>query len=350
MAAENPIHRLSIIGYWSHPAEAPERSRGRPDPRDVMGEWNRDDRRHVLAHLRRGKVFRTFLGLSVCRICTKNIGSRELTDGLWAWPEGLDHYVEVHATRLPEAFVTVTSHSDLELPSWVASLEPDLWLEGGESAAPVDTTAERKWIVDECTWLDWAAANTPAHPAGDALTLDEAREVCYRLSHPAWSCEVDNASGRWVVRIGDDTATTRIYLQKCSAAVLEHRLLSLRVPDPTRILDHEGSGAIAAEYDGAWGAARVIAVHPQAWLVWVKGPKSDWPTEADIEKTVETEPQFGWTTFYPNGAKAFITPPADEPAWRWLLTCERESGEQKLSVEPKGLARWWLAIRTRLLK
>jgi hypothetical protein len=48
----------------------------------------------------------------------------------------------------------------------------------------MDTTSERTSVVDECTWLDWAAANTPARPADDALTLNEARELCRKLSHP----------------------------------------------------------------------------------------------------------------------------------------------------------------------
>ena len=348
--AGNLIHRLSLIGYWSNPTQVPERAGGRPDPRHVMAEWSTLDRRDVLAHLRRGKLFRTFLGSSACRICAQVLGSGELTDGVWAWPEGLDHYVEAHGTRLPEAFITAARHSDREIPPWVASLGPDLWISCGDSMAPIDTTSERTWIVDECTWLDWAAANTPACPASDALTLDEARELSCKLSHPAWTCAVDDAWGRWVVTIGegDKTDTTRIYLQKSSAAVLERRLLNLRVPDVTRILDLESAEAIAAEYDGAWGAARVICASSEAWLVWVKTLKSHWPTEAQIEKILQAEPQFGWTMFYPDGGKVFIASAADEPAWRWLLTCQRESGEQSLNMQPRILARWWAAIRHRV--
>jgi hypothetical protein len=180
----------------------------------------------------------------------------------------------------------------------------------------------------------------------------------------------------------DESGTTRIYLQKSSGAALERRLLSLRVPDVTRILDPESADAIAAEYDGAWGAARMVCASPEAWLVWVKTPKSHWPTEPQIEKIVQAGPRFGWTTFYPDGAKVFLSPAADEPAWRWLLTCQRERGEQSLNMErPDGekvfispaadepvwrwlrtcqresseqslnmehqiLARWWAAIQT----
>jgi hypothetical protein len=195
MMAANLIHRLSLIGYWSDPGQAPERAVGRPDPRDVMGEWLALDRRDVLAHMRRGKLFRTFLGFSACRICDQRLGSGELTDGVWAWPDGLDHYVEAHGTRLPEAFITAARRADRQIPSWVASLGPDPWISCGDSVAPMITTSERTWVVDECTWLDWAAANTPACPADDALTLDEAREMCRSLSHPAWTCAIEEACG-----------------------------------------------------------------------------------------------------------------------------------------------------------
>ncbi|HEY1188039.1 MAG TPA: hypothetical protein VGE74_10300 [Gemmata sp.] len=39
------------------------------------------------------------------------MGGRDLTDGVWMWPEGLAHYVECHAVRLPDEFVsTMESH------------------------------------------------------------------------------------------------------------------------------------------------------------------------------------------------------------------------------------------------
>jgi hypothetical protein len=39
------------------------------------------------------------------------MGGRDLTDGVWMWPEGLAHYVERHAVRLPDEFVaTMVAH------------------------------------------------------------------------------------------------------------------------------------------------------------------------------------------------------------------------------------------------
>jgi hypothetical protein len=38
-------------------------------------------------------------------MCDKQNGSGEFTDGTYAWPEGLAHYVYDHKVRLPEEFV-----------------------------------------------------------------------------------------------------------------------------------------------------------------------------------------------------------------------------------------------------
>ena len=173
MTLDNAIHRLSLIGYWSSPTELAEWSAGWPDPRDLTGAWNTDDRRAVLAHLRRGKVFRGFAGMSGCPDLPERqiSGSEELSDAVWAWPDGLDHYVEMHNIRLPEALVATARRSDVSIPSWLASLGTELWLGSGHCAAPVSSIVERTWFVDDSTWLDWAAANTPARPAEDAVSL-----------------------------------------------------------------------------------------------------------------------------------------------------------------------------------
>jgi len=45
------------------------------------------------------------MGLSPCRICGRNNGSLEYTDGTYLWPQGLAHYVDEHEVRLPDEFV-----------------------------------------------------------------------------------------------------------------------------------------------------------------------------------------------------------------------------------------------------
>ncbi len=45
------------------------------------------------------------MGPSMSRFCGEAVGSLELSDGVFIWPEGLAHYVEEHGVRLPARFV-----------------------------------------------------------------------------------------------------------------------------------------------------------------------------------------------------------------------------------------------------
>jgi len=81
------------------------------------------------------------------------------------------------------------------------------------------------------------------------------------------------------------------------------------------------ANAIATEYDGPWGQARAVAVHPQALLVWVKQANGRWPEEAELQKILD-QLSFGWATAHPRGTKSFLVPRMDEIGWRWVLTSE----------------------------
>jgi len=65
--AEAP-HRLSIIGYWAGSDEPSAASRGWPDVHDLVGRWDPDDRAATIRHLRSGRTFRAFSGISTCRL------------------------------------------------------------------------------------------------------------------------------------------------------------------------------------------------------------------------------------------------------------------------------------------
>lgn len=125
---------LRAIGYWCDPTHARMRTihgaedayvsflrqlheeevgSGRPflpDPERVLarlGPTTHDGR--VVRYLEQGHVWRACCGYSVCRCCAltgARMGSHDLTDGEWVWPEGLSHYVRAHALPLPRRFVT----------------------------------------------------------------------------------------------------------------------------------------------------------------------------------------------------------------------------------------------------
>ncbi|WP_332645158.1 hypothetical protein [Aeromicrobium sp.] len=92
---------LIRVGYWLGSTEP-----GWPDPRNFVDlSWNGDERAEVVLHLRQGAVAKRYMGLSECRFCGELVGSLELSDGTYVWPEGLTHYVDQHGVRLPQSFV-----------------------------------------------------------------------------------------------------------------------------------------------------------------------------------------------------------------------------------------------------
>jgi hypothetical protein len=99
---------FKVVGYW-HDPNAP-RTETLPDPTQLVDQtWNRRERAAVARYLRRGKTLRACHGFSWCRfrcgISDRRMGHRDLTDGVYVWPEGLAHYVQRHRVRLPDEFL-----------------------------------------------------------------------------------------------------------------------------------------------------------------------------------------------------------------------------------------------------
>ena len=92
---------LILIGYW-----ATEPADGWPSPASFVDtSWDTGEREVVTEYLRRGFVSRAYMGYSPCRLCGRDNGCLELSDGIYVWPDGLAHYVSEHAVRLPPVFV-----------------------------------------------------------------------------------------------------------------------------------------------------------------------------------------------------------------------------------------------------
>ena len=114
---------INLIGYWRplgsrdswDPSEAEL-----PDPRQLVDPlWDPDQKRQILRYLRQGKVAEAYRGYSCCRfscgIPDWEMGSVEVTDGVWAWPEGLSHYVAIHSVRLPSDFIAHAEQHRFEI-------------------------------------------------------------------------------------------------------------------------------------------------------------------------------------------------------------------------------------------
>ncbi len=96
---------LNAVGYWITGLQDEKL----PAPQEVVGVMPADQRARLVEYLAAGMTRETWLGMSWCRFgCGIDhglMGSRDLTDGVWVWPEGLAHYVREHQVILPDEFV-----------------------------------------------------------------------------------------------------------------------------------------------------------------------------------------------------------------------------------------------------
>jgi hypothetical protein len=129
---------LKLIGYW-----APDGSQSPyPHPkRLVCPDWRPQDHGRIAAYLRSGQCCWAAGGYSFCRLACgipdEAMGCAELTDGEWVWPEGLPHYIEAHAVRLPDEFVATMVSRDWRIPAELGPFDIDL--------------------VDESFWVAWGS-------------------------------------------------------------------------------------------------------------------------------------------------------------------------------------------------
>jgi hypothetical protein len=131
---------LKLIGYWRSPVD-----RRWPHPRWLVGAWEPTLRTQIVDYLRGGRTWKRYRGWSYCRFgCGKN-GGIEQTDGVYAWPDGLAHYVEAHSVKLPAAFVEHARARNFMIP-----LGPiDAGIED-----PYDLTFWSEWCRGEA-WFRW---------------------------------------------------------------------------------------------------------------------------------------------------------------------------------------------------
>ena len=93
-----------------------------PDPKYYVDkEWLTEERHLLISYLKKGLVICGYWGHSWCRFkCGaegEEMGSKLLTDDIWAWPEGLVHYVEHHNVVLPNEFIEYCRSNDWQIPN-----------------------------------------------------------------------------------------------------------------------------------------------------------------------------------------------------------------------------------------
>jgi hypothetical protein len=120
---------LKLIGYWIRDL----RDDQFPAPQELPVVDDVELRRKVVEYLARGVQVRQYRGSSFCRFhCGASyLGGSELSDGEWAWPDGLSHYVESHGVALPEEFIATVVRNGCPPAAVDKSAEPslDFWIE-----------------------------------------------------------------------------------------------------------------------------------------------------------------------------------------------------------------------------
>ncbi|MCA8914742.1 MAG: hypothetical protein KDB90_04955 [Planctomycetes bacterium] len=140
---------LKRIGYWF---ETPGVDSKYPLPQVLQTEYSTEQRNRLSQYLREGSRINQYRGYSWCRFgcgeCDEKMGSAELTDGTWVWPEGLAHYVSEHSVSLPAEFV-----------NGIRSRKPL----AADAESPVSDEAWVSWAIEQGAVPDfrgWELLNT----------------------------------------------------------------------------------------------------------------------------------------------------------------------------------------------
>lgn len=135
---DNQTSPLKALGYWkpnsdpnlSMPAmfrkDDTSKVMSLPDPREYIGVWEDDNiKQRVVSYVKSAPSILHWMGWSECRFGCEatasggiyatglDLGSTCLSDGVYVWPEGFYHYLDVHNVIPPRVFLMhVLSKSD----------------------------------------------------------------------------------------------------------------------------------------------------------------------------------------------------------------------------------------------
>jgi hypothetical protein len=140
---------LKSIGLWITGLQ----DELRPAPQELVGEMRAEDRLRLARYLDAGMIYEMYLGFSWCRfgcgIDQTRMGTKELSDSRWAWPEGLSHYVREHGVLLPEEFIQeALARTTPVIEGWA------------EANGPFSESKER---TNEEYWQTWCATRRTPH-------------------------------------------------------------------------------------------------------------------------------------------------------------------------------------------
>ena len=125
---------LKEVGFWKDSGD------DRIDPRMLP---KMDPNLHILTYLKNGFCLGEYTGYSHCRfecgVSDYEMGNKDLTDGVYIWPEGLIHYIEQHNISLPRYFIDHIESNSCQVPE-------------------INSEALNYFVTDSTEWRTWYQA------------------------------------------------------------------------------------------------------------------------------------------------------------------------------------------------
>ena len=144
------------IGFW--PRECDNES-----PFYLLNEQKDYNQFQLASYLQSGFKLRGWLGHSFCRfscgIPRSQMGSSDVTDGVWVWPEGFLHYVEFHNIDLPQEFVFHVQENNYQV-----NIPPDLKEILKYDRDHFFDNPSNSIGYDNSSWYNWLEQRKAANP------------------------------------------------------------------------------------------------------------------------------------------------------------------------------------------
>jgi hypothetical protein len=149
---------LKAVGYWITELQDEKL----PAPQELVGVMPADQRARLADYLAAGMTQASYLGMSWCRfgcgVDFELMGSRDLTDDAWVWPEGLAHYVREHQVVLPDEFVAqALSRGTPVVAGWI-QLDFERAMQQVDSPEKPPEPREPEESEDYTFWYHWCAS------------------------------------------------------------------------------------------------------------------------------------------------------------------------------------------------
>lgn len=97
---------LKKEGFWCDKEDKDSPLKELPFPlENQMSKEDIEDFIPKLKNLQKKAKIKSYMGYSECRICEKLNGTKTYYNETFAWPEGLQHYIEEHGVQPSASFV-----------------------------------------------------------------------------------------------------------------------------------------------------------------------------------------------------------------------------------------------------